>query len=174
MEMKRAVALLLGLVVAVSLGALPRAVMARASRTPPPIRLTYRGGPLVRNVRVVELFWGPGWSGTQLPGYFSDFFRALFADGRYMGHLAQYSVKDYAIGNGTFAGAAIDSSQPPSKLSDAQIRAEIRAQVAAGTCPNRMRTRSTSSSPHPMWSCMTGTATTPPRLLQLSRLRSRQ
>jgi len=133
--MKRAVGLTLGLVMAVSLGALPRSVMARSSRIPPPIRLTYRGGPLVRNARVVLLFWGPGWSGTQLPGYFSDFFRALFADGRYMGHLAQYSVKNYVIGNGTFAGAAIDSSQPPSKLSDVQIRTEIRAQVAAGHLP---------------------------------------
>src|SRR5207302_10484152 len=47
-------------------------------------------------------------------------------------NLTQYSKGDYRIGNGVFAGTATDTNPAPSVLPDDQIRAEIRAQVAAG------------------------------------------
>jgi hypothetical protein len=89
----------------------------------------------VPKARVVTLFWGPDWSGSQLPGYFNSFFRTLFADGRYLANLAQYSESGFSIGNGTFAATATDSQPPPAKLHDARIQTEIRAQVAAGHLP---------------------------------------
>jgi hypothetical protein len=133
--MIRPVSLAIGLLATAGLVTLPRGAIARASRTPPPITLTYRGGPLLPHARVVTLFWGSSWSGSALPAYFNGFFRALFADGRYMANLAQYSVSGQPIGNGSFGGTATDSQPPPAKLQDTQIRTEIRAQIAAGHLP---------------------------------------
>ena len=133
--MKRHVSLSLGLLAAAGLVLLPRGGFARAARTPPPIKLTYRGGPLLPHLRVVTLFWGSAWSGSSLPAYFNGFFHTLFADGRYMANLAQYSVSGHSIGNGTFGVTTTDSQPPPAKLHDAQIRTEVRAQIAAGHLP---------------------------------------
>lgn len=133
--MKRSVPLLPVLMTVAALGALPRSAAARSSHRLPPIDLTYRGGPLLRNVEVVTLYWGSSWSTSQLPGYFNSFFRALFSDGRYFANLAQYSAGGYTIGDGSFAGSYIDPQQPPAKLQDAQIRSEIGALVAAGHLP---------------------------------------
>jgi hypothetical protein len=123
------------LYLALVLGILPRAAFAQRHRTPPPIALTYRGGPLLSHVRVATLFWGSAWGGSSLAGYFNGFFGTLFADGRFMANLAQYSVSHYPIGNGTFAGTVVDTQQPPGKLHDAQIQTEIRSQITAGHLP---------------------------------------
>jgi hypothetical protein len=133
--MNHPVSLAFGLLAVAGLVTLPQGAMARASPTPPPISLTYRGGPLLPHVRVVTLFWGSYWSSSTLPAYFNNFFRALFADGRYMANLAQYSASGRPIGNGAFAGTATDTQTPPTRLQDAQIRTEIRAQIAAGHLP---------------------------------------
>jgi hypothetical protein len=123
------------LFVALVLGTLPRGASGQRHHTPPPIALTYRGGPLLPHVRVVTLFWGAAWDGSPLPRYFNNFFGTLFADGRFMANLAQYSVSHYPIGNGTFGGTAVDTQQPTAKLHDAQIQTEIRSQIAAGHLP---------------------------------------
>lgn len=133
--MKRPVPLFLSLLAAVALVPLPHGAFARGHHPPPPIALTYRGGPLLPHVRVATLYWGADWSGSPLPGYFDRFFRSLFADGRFMANLAQYSVKSYPMGNGTFSGTATDSQPTPAYLQDAEIRTEIRAQIAAGRLP---------------------------------------
>jgi hypothetical protein len=133
--MKLRVVLFALLLAAIPFGPDSRGAAALRKRTPRPVNLTYRGGPLVPNVRVVTLFWGPDWDASPLPGYFNEFFQTLFADGRYMANLAQYGVSGHEIGNGTFAGTVTDSQGPPPKLRDAQIQAEIRTQVAAGHLP---------------------------------------
>lgn len=133
--MQRPVALSLSLLAAAGLGALPHHAAARVSRTPPPIQLTYRGGPLLPHVRVVTLFWGSAWKGSSLATYFNGFFRTLFVDGRYMANLAQYGAGGRPVGNGTFGGSATDTQAPPARLRDPQIRTEIRAQIAAGHLP---------------------------------------
>jgi hypothetical protein len=135
--MKRSVSfrlILLALSVA-ALGTLPRGAVAHPRRTPPPIALTYRSGPVLAKVRVVTLFWGSNWSGSQLSGHLNNFLSALFADGRYMANLAQYGVSGFPIGNGTLDSTATDSRQPPARLQDAAIQTEIRAQIAAGHLP---------------------------------------
>ena len=43
------------------------------------INITYRGGPLLQNVKVSTLFWGSSWSGSPTPAYLTRFFTALFA-----------------------------------------------------------------------------------------------
>src|SRR5712692_8701319 len=115
------------------LGALPAG--AAPSSTLPTIKLTYRGGRLIQHVKVATLFWGSTWKSSSLTGYFNGFFRTLFADGRFMANLAQYSAGGYTIGNGSFAATDTDTQNPSAKTTDAQIRTEIRAQVAAGHLP---------------------------------------
>jgi hypothetical protein len=107
------------------------AVPASTSRPNP----VYHGGALLQHATVATLFWGSDWGQKPLPGYVNGFFQALFADGRYMANLAQYSSGSYQIGNGALVTTATDSVAPPASLSDAQIRAEISAQVAAGQLP---------------------------------------
>src|SRR5207237_1168053 len=91
-----------------------------------------------QNVKVTTLFWGPYWaSATPDVTYFNNFFQALFANGRFMANLAQYSVGDSKINNGTYSGSDVDSQALPNskQVTDAQIRTEILAEVAAGRLP---------------------------------------
>jgi hypothetical protein len=105
---------------------------ARANVDVSQINVTYHGGALIQRVKVVTLFWGKAWTGAPLTGYLNDFFRALFADGRYMANLAQYSQGQFQIGNGSFGSTAADETQPPARVTNSQIQAEIRSQIAAG------------------------------------------
>jgi hypothetical protein len=103
------------------------------------INLQYYGGPLLEHVRVATLFWGASWRHDQkqreLGDYLNGFFQDLFADGRFMANLAQYSAGGYTIGNGEFIATATDEQSPPARVTDGQIQAEIRAQIAAGHLP---------------------------------------
>src|SRR5690242_3510064 len=88
---------------------------AAPSSTLPTIKLTYRGGPLIQHVKVSTLFWGASWKSSSLAGYFNGFFSNLFADGRVMANLAQYSSGSYTIGNGSLAATDTDVQDPPSR-----------------------------------------------------------
>lgn len=99
------------------------------------VHVSYHGGPLLQNVEVSTLFWGSYWRQNSLADYFNGFYQALFADGGYLQNLAQYSAGGYQIGNGQFVASALDSRQPPSRVTEAQIQAEIRAGVEAGVLP---------------------------------------
>jgi hypothetical protein len=96
---------------------------------------TYHGGPLLQRVRVATLFWGQGPDPSGVFGYFNRFFEALFADGRYMANLSQYSAGGYRIGNGELVATDSDSVAPPARVTDAQIQAEISAQLSARKLP---------------------------------------
>jgi hypothetical protein len=106
---------------------------------PPPdldhINVTYHGGALLTHVRVSTLFWGGEWVQSPLVGFFNQFFTDLFADGRYLANLAQYSSGDYQIGNGEFVATATDPQEPPAVVTDDQTQAEVRAQILAGKLP---------------------------------------
>jgi hypothetical protein len=125
--------LLLISLIGAMLGARPPQAAAQSQL--PPIQLTYRGGPMLSNVKVAALFWGSSWKSSSLTGYFGGFFRALFADGLFMANLAQYSTGGYTVGNGSLVATATDAQDPPAKVTDAQIQSEVRAQVAAGHLP---------------------------------------
>src|SRR5947209_17215018 len=90
---------------------------------------------LIPNVKVATLLWGSSWKSSSLTGYFNGFFKALLADGRYMANLAQYSAGGYTIGNGSFVATDNDTVDPPAKVTDAQIQAEILTRVTAGHLP---------------------------------------
>src|SRR5207247_2496212 len=96
------------------------------------IHLTYHGGPMMQNVQVATLFWGSDWKDNSLTKFFNGFFEALFKDGRYLANLSQYNTSQYQIGDGTLAATTTDDQSPASTVHDAEIRTEIRAQIAAG------------------------------------------
>jgi hypothetical protein len=103
------------------------------------INVQYNGGPLMKNVQIVNLFWGPGWKQDakqhDLAVYLNSFFQDLFADGRFMANLAQYGTDKTPIGNGRFVSAAVDAHDPPARVNDRQIQTELRAGIAAGALP---------------------------------------
>jgi hypothetical protein len=114
----------------------PRPAGAATAPKLPTIQLTYRGGPLIQHAKVATLYWGSSWMvGSSLTGYFDSFFQALFADGRFMANLAQYSAGGYTIENGSFVATDTDTQDPSAKVTDAQIQSEISAQIAAGHLP---------------------------------------
>ncbi len=109
--------------------------LARNGSSASPIDVRYHGGALIRHAKVVTLFWGKPWEQLSLRDYYNRFFRDLFADGRYMANLAQYSRNGYEIGNGEFTGTALDPAELPGRVVDSQITQEITAQIAAGKLP---------------------------------------
>jgi hypothetical protein len=108
---------------------------ARADGDLDNINLTYRGGALMEHVQVSTLFMGKAWQGSSYPSYVNHFFKDLFADGRYMANLAQYSAGGYQIGNGSFVATAWDKSALPAHVTDAQVRTDIVAGVKAKVLP---------------------------------------
>jgi hypothetical protein len=96
---------------------------------------TYHGGPLLQQVRVELLFWGPELAQNSLHRTINGFFQSLFSDGRYMARLAQYTVGGYRIGNGSLEVTTSDGTPVPARVTDAQIQAEVSAQIQVGKLP---------------------------------------
>jgi hypothetical protein len=89
------------------------------------INATYRGGALLQHVQVSTLFMGQAWQSSPYTKPINEFFRTLFADGRYMNNLAQYSAGGYQIGNGSLVATTTDHRPAAAKVSDDEIRAEV-------------------------------------------------
>jgi hypothetical protein len=133
MKKIRSLRLFLAALAAASLLSLPHPARAQGDLTN--IDVTYYGGPLIQKVHVFTVFWGPDWKGSRTPDYVNGFFQTLFKDGRFLDNLTQYNANGYTISNGTYVGTTIDDTPVANTLTDAQIRAEIQAQAAAGKFP---------------------------------------
>jgi hypothetical protein len=110
---------------------------------PPRARLTYRGGPLLTNVRVFTIFWGRQWSGSPSAGplmarinrFFTDIVASPLIDA-----LAEYSVPGKAIGHGQFAGTqVIEPPAPVTSVTDSEIRALLAGWIKAKKVPRNIR-----------------------------------
>lgn len=140
--MRRLVSLCGALLWAGALGALPGVAGAGTTPGPAQINVQYGGGPLLQHVQVSTLFVGSWWNsdGSELHDYLNGFFKDLFADGRYMANLSQYSAPDgsYQIGNGALSDTSYtdpaDMHKYP-RVTDLQIQEEVRAALAAGSLP---------------------------------------
>ncbi len=95
--------------------------------------LTYRGGPVVSSLRVVQVEWGasaPGYA-AQLPAFYSAVLNSPFMD-----LLVQYDTSSQQITRGSFVGRyAITPSVTATTVDDTQVQAELAAQIAAGHLP---------------------------------------
>ncbi len=101
--------------------------------------LTYYGGPVISNVQVQVVFWTGGVSGlTQsvIESFYSDVTSSVYFD-----LLSEYSTlggTNQVVGRGTAASSRVIAPGPSrsgTTVSDADIQAELSAQISAGTLP---------------------------------------
>lgn len=96
-------------------------------------KLTYRGGPLLANVKVFTIFWGAAWKGSQaaLVTKVNAFFDYILTS-PLIDQLSEYNVPSYAIGHGSHVGSAIvTTSAPTHSVTDAKLQAFLKQQIAS-------------------------------------------
>jgi hypothetical protein len=100
-------------------------------------QLTYRGGPVLQNVKVFTVFWGNGvqFSGTgsqSLNGFYTAVTNSAYFD-----WLSEYNTSSpvQKIGRGSFAGSYNDTGAPKGSLKDDDLRTHLSSLIDAGTVP---------------------------------------
>jgi hypothetical protein len=107
-----------------------------AGLCPAGTNLVYSGGPVLQNVAIVNLYWGPqaqAGARTVLDGFAAAVTQSSFLD-----YLGEYSTGNYTIGRGSFAGSY--ELTPPAgttsgTVTDTQIEAELFSLLDAKTIP---------------------------------------
>ena len=122
----------------------PTAHLSVAS-APAGAHLSYYGGPVISNVRIVVVYWGSGVSSVVtagIPAYFQGITNSVWFD-----MLSEYSTNikpsgsattgtNQSIGRGSYVGAyTITPSVTSATITDAQIQTELLAQLNAGHLP---------------------------------------
>jgi hypothetical protein len=106
---------------------------------PADAHLTYRGGPLIQNVEVFTVFWGPKWQSlptaaaiiAKINRFFGDILTSSLID-----QLAEYNVGAKKIGHGKFTGTAtITDAAPAHSITDAALQTQLRKWIAAKRVP---------------------------------------
>lgn len=103
----------------------------RERRTEAIEKVTYHGGPLIRNVEIFALYWGSAWINdtglASISAHLNQFFTD-FVSGSGIEQLAEYSRPGYEIGSGLFRtpGLVMDDTEPPASVSDGQLQTELR------------------------------------------------
>ena len=98
-------------------------------------RLTYRGGPLLRNVEVFTIFWGKTWGTTPssagLMTELNRFFAKIIVSPA-IDQLAEYNAPGQAIGHGSFVGTkVINAGAPLDSITDSALQAQLRKWLKA-------------------------------------------
>lgn len=104
--------------------------------------LTYYGGPVISNVKVVKVTYGAGTyqpyvSGTGA-GTLSAFYKAILGSAYFTWLNGDYKTSKQSIGTGTFGGdyaVTPSSANNGATIDDTNIQAELLAQIAAGKLP---------------------------------------
>jgi hypothetical protein len=94
-------------------------------------KLTYRGGPVIPNVKIVTVFWG---ASVPDQAKINDFFTAV-TDSPYFDWLAEYNTPTQKIGRGSLVASFVDTPSSSSNVSDGQVSAEIKKLIGAGKIP---------------------------------------
>lgn len=101
-------------------------------------KLTYRGGPLLQNVKVFTIFWGKKWGGAPgqpILGKINDFFKAILKS-ELITQLGEYNVPGQTIGFGSLAGTAtLTDNAPVAHVTDSTIRRQLKAWIKGGAIP---------------------------------------
>jgi hypothetical protein len=96
--------------------------------------LTYYGGKVIPNVKVVAVFWGSSVNSTVTSGI-GGYYTAV-TNSEYFDWLSEYNTGTQSIGRGTLQGTyTITPGTTGSNLTDAQIQTEINNQINAGHLP---------------------------------------
>ena len=98
--------------------------------------LTYRNGPLIKNVEVFTLFWGAGWAkvpASTLKTPVNNFFEYIVGSAL-IDQLAEYSVPGQSIGHGKFVGTLSTTTPTLQRsVSDAAIQHMLQHLIASNT-----------------------------------------
>ena len=103
--------------------------------------LTYYGGPVISNVKIVQVLYGTGSYASFVTSTGAGSMAAFYAgvtNSAYFDWLSEYNTSTQSIGRGTFAGQfsiTPSSANNGATITDAQIQAELSAQIAAGHLP---------------------------------------
>jgi hypothetical protein len=106
--------------------------------------VAYYGGPVIGHVKVNLVFWGPGVA-QETQAQLEAFYRGI-VNSTYVDQLAEYATNvrasdgrqgtNQTIGRGSFAGATtITPVNKSSSLTQADLEAELEAQIASGALP---------------------------------------
>jgi hypothetical protein len=107
---------------------------AKALAQAAPAHFTYRGGPLLSNVEVLNIFWGKNWPTTLANTMENiDNFTDFIVTSSYINQLQEYGVPNHPIGFGQHANSYIvtDALLPP-LLPDLLIRRMITKRITNG------------------------------------------
>jgi len=112
---------------------------AQPHPAPPTAKLTYRSGPLLRNVEVFTTFWGKTWGSTPtsagLIGKLNRFFEDILVSPA-IDQLAEYSVPDQAIGHGSLLGTAtVGAAAPSGSVTDSTVQSQVKTWIASKIVP---------------------------------------
>jgi hypothetical protein len=144
-----------GLIRFVPFGKSGRNTSGITSFFPAGAHLTYFGGPVISNIQVIAVFWGPNVSSSITANGAIDQFYTDITNSRYFDLLSEYttfgivgsngtSTSSQTIGRGSFAGkftitpaTCPESTLPTSActVTDAQIQTELTNQINAGHLP---------------------------------------
>ena len=123
-----------------------------SASTPGPAgaHLTYYGGPVISNVKIVQVLYGagtyaPAISGSQMSNFWTQVVVSPYTD-----TMSEYSTagvtpsgggtgSNQTIGRGSFGGKVQitpSAANSGASISDAQIQAELAAQISAGHLPS--------------------------------------
>lgn len=108
--------------------------LPHAGPTPQP-QLTYRGGPLMANVKVFIVFWGAVWENAQstLASQIENFFQEILTS-PLIDQLGEYSTAQYTIGHGQVIGKTVVTSPRPHRaISDTAIRNMLQHNISTNT-----------------------------------------
>jgi hypothetical protein len=121
------------------------------SQAPLGAHLTYWGGPVISNIQVVAVFWGPNVASAVTANGAIDQFYTDITTSRYFDELTEYSsagttgadgisTSNQTIGHGTFGGKftitpSICPGPAACTVTDAQIQAELTSQINSHVLP---------------------------------------
>jgi len=94
--------------------------------------LTYRGGPLLPAVQVFTFFWGDAWSQPPLDAMarqINQFFDFVVTS-PLLDQMSEYSVAGMTIRPGSRTGSVTVNTAPQSSVTDAEVQAFIRQEIA--------------------------------------------
>ncbi len=112
---------------------------------PPASSMLYYGGPVIAKTKVVVVLWGPNIN-KSLSRTLKPYFQAL-VNSTYVDQLGQYSTvgitgvngdpgTNQTIARGSYGGKfVITPTNTKTTLTDAEVQAELKAQIAAGHLP---------------------------------------
>jgi hypothetical protein len=94
-------------------------------------KLTYRGGPVLSNVKVVTVFWG---NGVQFTDQLNSFYGGVTGSA-YYDWLSEYNTPSQKIGRGTFGGSYSDTGAKTGSIQDSDIQSRLGTLLDNGSLP---------------------------------------